>query len=45
VVYTTASTQFQRGPCRDLANGRKVSVSGLVMPDGRVRADRIRYDD
>ncbi|MDQ3487423.1 MAG: DUF5666 domain-containing protein, partial [Acidobacteriota bacterium] len=44
VIYTTAATSFMRGPCRNLANGAKVEVSGFLMSDGRVRADVIRFD-
>lgn len=45
VVYTTSSTEFQRGPCKNLKNGSEVEVRGTLMSDGRVRADRIRYED
>jgi hypothetical protein len=44
VVYATQNTDFQRGPCRNLTNGRAVEVSGFLMSDGRVRADVIRFD-
>ena len=44
VVYATQNTDYQRGPCRNLANGRDVEVSGFLMSDGRVRADVIRFD-
>ena len=43
-VYTTAATEFQRGPCRNLANGKDLEVRGFLMSDGRVRADLIRFD-
>jgi hypothetical protein len=42
VVYTTGNTQVERGPCRNLTNGRTVEVRGFLMSDGRVRADVIR---
>ena len=43
-VYVTSETQFNRGPCQRLANGEVVTVEGTAMTDGRVRADRIRFE-
>lgn len=45
IVYTTAQTEFERGSCGDLRNRVDFEfVRGMLMSDGRVRADRIRYD-
>jgi hypothetical protein len=44
-VYTTATTAFQRGPCRDLRNGTRIEMRGFVMSDNRVRADVVRFED
>ena len=43
-VYTTENTSFERGPCRDLTNNQEVELDGVLMSDGRVRADRIRFE-
>ena len=40
-VYVTSKTDFKKGACRDLSNGRDVDVEGMLMTDGRVRADKI----
>ena len=45
VVYTTPTTEFQRGPCKNVRNGAEIEVRGFLMSDGRVRADVIRFDD
>jgi hypothetical protein len=44
-VYTTSSTRYDDGQCRHLRNGREVEVRGMLMSDGRVRADRVEVDD
>lgn len=44
-VYTTEQTMFSKGPCRELQNGREIEVRGMLMSDGRVRADRVRFED
>ena len=43
-VYTTNSTEFSKGPCRNLVNGADVEVRGMLMSDNRVRADRVRFE-
>jgi hypothetical protein len=43
-VYTTADTQFAKGPCKDLKNDKKVRVEGWLMSDLRVRADKVTFD-
>jgi hypothetical protein len=40
-VYTTADTEFRKGPCRDVARGDEIKVEGMLMSDGRVRADKV----
>lgn len=45
VVYATATTEYQRGPCKNVRNGADIEVRGFLMSDGRVRADVIRFDD
>jgi len=44
-VYTTASTQYQKGNCNTLKNKADVEVKGMLMSDGTVRADRVKFDD
>ena len=43
-VYTTSATEFSRGSCNKMRNGDTVEISGTVMSDGLVRADRVRFD-
>jgi Viral BACON domain/Putative binding domain, N-terminal len=45
VVYTTTTTNFRRGPCRDLQRGTELSGKGFLMSDGRIRADEITFRD
>ena len=40
-VYTTPATEFRRGECRGIGNNDEVEVRGVLMSDGRVRADRV----
>jgi Domain of unknown function (DUF5666) len=44
-VYTSEATGFKRGSCKDLVNGRFVSVEGRKMSDGRVRGDTVELGD
>jgi hypothetical protein len=44
-VFTTTDTEYQRGPCKNMKNGREIEVRGWLLSDGTVRADRIRFDD
>lgn len=45
-VYTSAQTVYERGNCGDLRNRVDMDfVRGMLMSDGRVRADRIRFDE
>jgi hypothetical protein len=46
-VFTTAETQFRRGPCSDLEDGTRIDLEGREMSDGTVRGDEIaiRRDD
>ena len=40
-VYTSSSTNYSKIKCDDLKNGRDVNIDGMLMSDGRVRADVI----
>jgi hypothetical protein len=40
-VYTTPDTDFSKGKCSDMANGVDVDIKGMLMSDGRVRADKV----
>jgi len=40
-VYSSSSTTYSKIKCDDLKNGRDIDVSGMLMSDGRVRADAI----
>ena len=44
-VYATVSTTFSRGSCNSMRNGDEVQVEGTLMSDGRVRAERVRYEN
>ena len=44
-VYTTSATQYREGSCRNLRKDADVEVRGTEMPDSRVRADRITFDN
>ena len=44
VVYTTSVTKYERGECKDVRNDAKVEVRGMLMSDGRVRADRVKFE-
>ena len=43
--YTTSSTAFKKGPCKDVKRGAEISVKGWEMSDGRIRADEITMGD
>ncbi|HEX4933826.1 MAG TPA: DUF5666 domain-containing protein [Gemmatimonadaceae bacterium] len=44
-VYTTSDTAYERGNCSNVRGDQDVDyVRGWLMSDGRVRADRIRFD-
>ena len=44
-VYTSAQTTYERGACSNLVNRVDIDfVRGMLMSDGRVRADRIRFE-
>jgi hypothetical protein len=40
-VRSTSTTEFAKGPCKDLKNGKEVKVTGAPQPDGSVVATRI----
>jgi len=43
-VVGDGSTDYKKSDCRDLRNGRDVSIKGVTQADGSVRADRIEVD-
>lgn len=44
-VYTSSATEFKKGACKDIVNGREVTVEGREMSDGRVRGDKVELGD
>jgi hypothetical protein len=40
-VFTLPGTDFSKGDCGDVRNGREVEVKGVLMSDGRVRAEKV----
>lgn len=44
LVYTTAATRYDDVTCATLRNGMSVEVDGMLMSDGRIRADEIERD-
>jgi plastocyanin len=44
-VYTINTTDYSRGSCTAMRNGTDIEVTGWLMSDNTVRADRIRYED
>jgi hypothetical protein len=45
VVYTSSATRYDDGRCRDIERKERVKVTGMLMSDGRVRADEVELDD
>ena len=43
-VYTHSDTKVERGNCESIRNGTEVEVSGQLMSDDTIRADRIKID-
>jgi hypothetical protein len=41
LVRTTAATNFSKGPCKDVRNGKEVELKGDVQPDGSVTATSV----
>ena len=41
IVFTTLTTDFNRGSCGDLRPGMEVDVDGVRLADGSVRADKV----
>ena len=41
-IFTTPDTEFKKLPCKDLKVDVEVRVSGWVMSDGTVRADKVQ---
>jgi hypothetical protein len=44
LVYTSVKTDYDEGKCKDIRRGEFVEVRGMLMSDGRVRADRVNFD-
>ena len=44
-VYTTLETRFRERSCGRLGDGDEVELKGMLMSDGTVRADEVKYDD
>jgi hypothetical protein len=44
-VYTTSATEYDDGRCRDIESRERVKIKGMLMSDGRVRADEVELDD
>jgi hypothetical protein len=44
-VYALPGTTFNKGDCEDVRNGTDVAVKGVLMSDGRVRAEKITLRD
>ena len=40
-VFALPGTDFVKGECGDLRNGTDVDIKGVLMSDGRVRADKV----
>jgi hypothetical protein len=44
VVMTDSATDYSKGKCEDLRRGKDVRGSGVVQPNGSVRATSIRFE-
>jgi hypothetical protein len=44
LVYTTPATRYDDVTCATLRNGMSVEVEGMLMSDGRIRADEVERD-
>jgi hypothetical protein len=43
-VIADSSTNYDAGNCSSMKNGRKVEISGTMLPDGRVHAEKIKLE-
>jgi hypothetical protein len=43
-VFADSSTEYSRGKCTDMKRGRNISGSGVVQPNGTVKATDIRIN-
>ncbi len=41
VVQTTSATEFAKGPCKDLRDGKTVAVTGVLLDSKTVNATRV----
>jgi hypothetical protein len=44
VVVADGSTDFHKSKCSDLKNGRNASGTGIVQPNGTIKATQIETD-
>jgi len=44
VVVTDEATDYSKGNCGDLRRGREIQGSGVMQPNGSVRATSIRFN-
>jgi len=44
LVKTSAATVFDKGPCRDVKNGREIRVVGVLADPKTVTANRVELD-
>ena len=42
-VFTTSATEFSKGPCKDLRDGKDINLWGEIQANGSVRATRIEF--
>ena len=42
-VTTTSATTFERGPCKDMKDGKEIMMTGEIQPGGSLRATRIEF--
>jgi hypothetical protein len=43
LVVTDRSTDFKKGKCNDLRQGREVSGEGLTLANGMIRATEVQF--
>ena len=41
VVQTTSATEFAKGPCKDIREGKNVAVTGVLIDSQTVNASRV----
>ena len=43
-VRTSSTTEFAKGPCKDLKNGKAITLRGELVQPGVVNAIRIEFN-